>query len=241
MTLAIKNITLMYQNTALLKNLSLEIQSGKITLLLGASGSGKSLSALAFAGLTPANTVQTDGCVLYNDSVIVPQNHRGRLFSHIMQNPRTCFNPLYTIKNHIRETLTAIGKTYDTQHVCNIFDEVGLDSEVLNFYSFELSGGMLQRVMIAIALLSESQFLIADEPTTDLDLLVQNKILTILLELQKKRNLGILFITHDLDIAIQIADYVVIINEGMIIKELDRDKSRKSKNLIKAEIIHAML
>lgn len=223
MTLRIHNITLYHHDMILLDSISLSIYKNKTTILLGKSGSGKTLTTLAIQGLLPPYLKQTSGEILLNDVPILPQNSVSRIFASIMQNPKTCFNPLHSIESHFRETLDSLAIRYDKYHIKSILQEVNLPLSILTLYPFELSGGMLQRVMIAIALLTNSPFLIADEPTTDLDLTVQYKILTLLKQLQKTRGLGILLITHDLDVAIKMADYIVCIENGKIVQTFDRN------------------
>ncbi|WP_158657004.1 ATP-binding cassette domain-containing protein [Helicobacter aurati] len=217
MTLAMQNITLRAKDSRhLLKNISLTIEGGKTTVLLGASGSGKTLSLSVLQGMIPPNLQLTSGEILLNNKPINPAKIRGRIFASIMQNPRTCFNPLFTMQSHIKETLHALQKPYDSAMIESVLHEVGLEFAILNRYAFELSGGMLQRAMIAIALLAEANFLLADEPTNSLDSDNQQKILNVLDSIQTKRNIGILLITHDLHIAIQKAEQILIIHHGMI-------------------------
>lgn len=213
-TLALKNLTIANGKRILLENVGFEIIAGKTTALMGASGSGKSLSALALQDALPSNLTRLSGEITLNGKILSEREiraNRGKLIATILQNPRTCFNPLLSMKSHIRESLGALGKPY-TPHLHGeveaILHEVGLQSSVLHSYAFELSGGMLQRVMIAIALLSGARFLIADEATTDLDMVVEDKILALLRDLQDSRGLGILLISHDRRVVEMMADKV---------------------------------
>ncbi|MGX3044407.1 ABC transporter ATP-binding protein [Helicobacter sp. T3_23-1056] len=213
-TLALKNLTIANGKRILLENVGFEIIAGETTALMGASGSGKSLSALALQDALPSNLTRLSGEITLNGKILSEREiraNRGKLIATILQNPRTCFNPLLSMKSHIRESLGALGKPY-TPHLHGeveaILHEVGLQSSVLHNYAFELSGGMLQRVMIAIALLSGARFLIADEATTDLDMVVEDKILALLRDLQDSRGLGILLISHDRRVVEMMADKV---------------------------------
>ncbi len=216
MILALENLTLTCQNKTLLHNINLEIISKETTILFGKSGSGKTLTTLALQGLIPPNIVQKSGSVLLDKTIINPQHARAKIFASIMQNPRTCFNPLFSLYTHIKESANALQTHWDMLTIESMLHEVGLHKEVLNLYPFEMSGGMLQRAMIALALLTKAPFLIADEPTTDLDLLVQYRILKLLKHLQKAYGLGILLITHDIDVAIKMGDSILIIEQGSI-------------------------
>lgn len=209
--LTLHNLSIAFKDLILLKNINLTIQSGQITLLIGASGSGKTLTSLALQGLLPNNLTKLYGEVLIDDKPITSQHttplNKQPIFASIMQQPRSCFNPIFTIKSHIKETLRALQKPYQNTRVERILNLVGLESSALTMYAFEMSGGMLQRVMIAIALLSEAPFLIADEPTSDLDALTAKDIITLLVRLSKEHNVGILLITHNMEL-LQIASSV---------------------------------
>lgn len=219
MTLALKDLSLQYRDTLLLQHITLTLQSAKTLVLLGKSGSGKTLTTLALQGLIPQNITQISGKIFYNQQEVNPQHCKSKIFASIMQNPQTCFNPLFTLQSHIKESLHAISKPYCQSEVESVFIDVGLNKQDLFLYPFEMSGGMLQRAMIAIAILIQAPFLIADEPTTNLDLLIQHKILALLKDIQKTKKIGILLITHSLDIALTMADSIAIIENGRIVEE----------------------
>ncbi len=126
----------------------------------------------------------------------------------------------FTIRHHIRETLSAHGLKYKNRYnqVLEILTELGFDSpnEILSAYPFQLSGGMLQRVMICLALLLDAELIIADEPTTDLDVIVQSKILEIIDRMRKEKNVGVLLVTHDLSVIARLADEVAVMKDGRI-------------------------
>ena len=197
---------------------SLCVRRGECTALLGASGSGKSLSALALQGFVASNLALTSGVIKLDSQVINPVAYRGVAFACIMQSPRTCFNPLLSIAYHFKETCIALHKPYDKGFVLECLQKAGLEAQVLDKYPFELSGGMLQRAMIALALLAQAPFVIADEPSSDLDKLKAEEILKTLRDLRENHRLGILLITHDLAAVAANAQYVYIMQKGKIIE-----------------------
>lgn len=245
MILSLKNLTLTCRNATLLSNICLDLVSNKTTILFGQSGSGKTLTTLALQGLIPENIKQTSGIILFNDVPISPKEKRARVFASIMQNPRTCFNPLFTFYTHIKESAKALQTHWDMPTIESMLNEVGLQKDTLKLYPFEMSGGMLQRAMIALALLTKAPFLIADEPTTDLDVLVQYRILKLLKRLQKSYGLGILLITHDLDVAVKMGDDILIIQNGKIQEKMQLNnivhKNLKTKNAQKLASRYATL
>lgn len=224
--------------TPLLASIDLELKRGECVALLGRSGSGKSLIAYALQGFLADNLTQTSGEVRLNGAMVNPISYRGRAFISIMQNPRTCFNPLLSIHTHCKESLKALKKPYDKAFILECFQQAGLDSKYLESYPFELSGGMLQRAMIALALLTQAPFIIADEPSSDLDKRKANEILSTLKSLQKQKSLGILLITHDLEVVAEYADYVNVISQGRIIEKgkIQRDESGYKKLILQGNI-----
>lgn len=224
--------------TQLLYSIDLELKRGECVALLGRSGSGKSLIAYALQGFLADNLTQTSGEVRLNGAVVNPISYRGRAFISIMQNPRTCFNPLLSIHTHCKESLKALKKPYDKAFILECFQQARLDSKYLESYPFELSGGMLQRAMIALALLTQAPFIIADEPSSDLDKRKANEILSTLKSLQKQKSLGILLITHDLEVVAQNADSVNVISQGRIIEKgkIQRDESGYKKLILQGNI-----
>ena len=140
-----------------------------------------------------------------------------------MQNPRSAFNPVLTMRDHAVETLKALDRHgADAEHGIELaMAEVGLEEpqRVLDMHAFEMSGGMLQRMMIALALLSEAPYLFADEPTTDLDLVVQMRILELIEKLVRERGLGVLLVTHDMGVVARLADDVAVLDFGMLVEQ----------------------
>ncbi len=169
----------------LVSDVSLTLRRGQVLALLGSSGSGKSLTCAAALGLLPPGVNQTAGRVLLDGMPVHGEQLRGATIATIMQNPRSAFNPLHTMSAHARETCRAAGREASDAALLAAMEEVGLDNPraLLKRYPFEMSGGMLQRMMVALALLSRAPFIIADEPTTDLDAIAQARILNLLADI----------------------------------------------------------
>lgn len=325
--LEIKNLSVASAQKSLVNGVNLRLQSGKITALVGKSGSGKTLSALAICGFLPPNLrcegeILLDGAQIRNGELVrenskkfslarsllkngsrsggaadgvqnlgaansargdisggaglnlrgdelagsanekpqiktgtgekprirtsggvgedlkgsageisqngedkilqsaAAQRGSGKIFANIMQNPRTAFNPLLSMRAHIAETMKAAGSFGEGARgeIAQTLRSVGLDESVLGLYPHQLSGGQLQRVMIALALFTRARFIIADEPTTDLDLAVQSTILRLLRQIASERGIGILLITHDFGVTASIADRVAVMSEGEIVE-----------------------
>ncbi len=163
---------------------------------------------------------QTAGRVLADGAIVSPQALRGVTVATVMQNPRSAFNPLRTMAEHARETCTALGKPADDATLLAALQDVGLEEaqRVLSLYPFEMSGGMLQRMMIAMALLSDAAYIVADEPTTDLDAVAQARILDLLESIVRKRQPGMLLVTHDMGVVARPADDVAVMDQGRIIE-----------------------
>ena len=155
----------------------------------------------------------------------LPGELRGSKIATIMQNPRSAFNPLHTMATHARETCRALGKPADDATLTAVLAAVGLEEaqRVLKLYPFEMSGGMLQRMMIAMALLCEAPFIIADEPTTDLDAVAQARILDLLAGVMQNRGPGMLLVTHDMGVVARLADDVAVMDSGCIVEQGDVD------------------
>lgn len=235
----IRDLNIFFKGKKLLKDINLSLKNGKITALVGKSGSGKTLTATALNGFLASNLSITSEMFLNGEKLSsLPKG----FFTNIMQNPASAFNPLHTIGYTAKESLKALNLKFDKDEIIKIFKSVELNENVYNLYPFEMSGGMLQRAMISLALLQKSPFMIADEPTTDLDLIVQSKILDILKNICKEKNVGILLITHDFGVVAKIANDVFVIDSGEIIeqgnvKEVFNDpKHDITKNLINAHL-----
>ncbi|MCB9025736.1 MAG: ABC transporter ATP-binding protein [Bdellovibrionaceae bacterium] len=218
-----------------IQNISFNIPKGKTVGLVGESGSGKSVSSLAIMGLIPMPPGKiTTGSITFegNDLLKATESEmrkiRGNRISMIFQEPMTSLNPVFTIGDQIGETLMlhqnlskdeAIKKSLDLLH------QVGIPNaeERIKSYPHEMSGGQRQRVMIAMAIACEPDLLIADEPTTALDVTIQKQILELLADLQKQYGMSILFITHDLGVIADIADEVIVMYKGEIVEKNDTE------------------
>ncbi|MGF1535566.1 MAG: ABC transporter ATP-binding protein [Elainellaceae cyanobacterium] len=219
------------------KQVSFQLMPGKTLGIVGESGSGKSVTSLAIMGLLPRST-QISGEVLFQDpaqpdadpvdllklSSAERRQYRGRLISMIFQEPLTSLNPVYTCGNQLTEALKlhkGLGAEAANARAVALFDEVKLPNpkQILNRYPHQLSGGQQQRVMIAIALAGDPAILIADEPTTALDVTIQATILDLLRDLQRSRDTAIIFITHDMGVVSDIADDVAVMYQGHLVEK----------------------
>ncbi|MBJ3816093.1 nickel import ATP-binding protein NikD [Shimwellia pseudoproteus] len=218
--LELQNITLHSQHP-LVHGVSLTVTKGRVLALVGGSGSGKSLTCAAALGVLPVGVRASAGQVLADGQPVTPEALRGRLVATIMQNPRSAFNPVRTLWDHARETCRVAGKSPDPASVAAVMAAVGLahPGALLKQYPFEMSGGMLQRMMIALALLSDAPFIVADEPTTDLDVLVQAQILDLLEAMIARRGQGMLLVTHDMGVVARLADDVAVMECGVIVEQ----------------------
>ncbi|GAB6034215.1 ABC transporter ATP-binding protein [Galenea microaerophila] len=215
--------------TTLLKGISFEIQRGEVFALVGESGSGKSLTSLAIMRLLPEALKVTAGKVLLEGQDLLQlteadmQHLRGNRMAMIFQEPMTALNPVMTIGDQVAEVIQIhqkLGRKAVQQRVIQLFKEVGIPNAEnrLHWYPHQLSGGQKQRVMIAMALACEPELLIADEPTTALDVTIQAQVLQLLKSIQQKRSLSILFITHDMGVVAEIADRVAVMQQGQIVE-----------------------
>lgn len=226
-TLAIENLCICArregQDIQLVRELSLTLERGEILALVGGSGSGKSMTCAGAQDVLPPGVYRRAGRVLVDGSDVAPKSLRGRTVATVLQNPRSAFNPLRTIFDHAREVrrVARADAAEDRAATIAALCDAGLDEpeRALALYPFEMSGGMLQRAMIALALLSGAPFLFADEPTTDLDLVVQARILDLLEGLVASRGLGILLVSHDIGVVARLANRVAVMQEGQVVEE----------------------
>ncbi|UIY43397.1 ATP-binding cassette domain-containing protein [Methylobacterium radiotolerans] len=206
----------------LVANVSFELRTGEVLALVGTSGSGKSLACAALLDTLPPGTRRVAGRVHLDGMAVAPAELRGRTVATVLQAPRSAFNPLRTIGDHAGETGTAVGlkRTESRAAMREALEAVGLgdDPRVPDLYPFQMSGGMLQRAMIALALLARAPFLVADEPTTDLDLVAQARILDLLAAVVRDRGLGLLIVTHDLGVVARLADRMAVMADGRIVE-----------------------
>lgn len=214
------------------EDVSLRVRPGEVVCVVGESGSGKSTLAHAVLGLLPRGLAVTQGNIQLGDLPLLGQSLsalrqiRGCRISMIFQEPLSALNPLMRCGEQVQETLrehTQMSSEQMQERVAELLQSVGLSDHqrVAASYPFQLSGGQRQRVMIAMALALEPEILIADEPTTALDVTTQAQILRVLIEIQQRKGLGVLFITHDFGVVSEIADRVVVMKGGRIVEEGD--------------------
>ncbi|KMM85532.1 nickel transport system ATP-binding protein [Pseudomonas taetrolens] len=224
-TLSIQGLSLKHQHHILVDRLDLTVRAGQVHALVGASGSGKSLSCLGILDLLPPGVHCSAGTLLLDGQPVQPARLRGREVALVLQNPRSAFNPVRSLRQHALETLETRGVRGAQAHalIAATLHEVGLHDaqRILDSFAFQLSGGMLQRLMIALALLADSHFLLADEPTSDLDVVAQARFLDLLERLVKQRHLGVLLITHDMGVVARCADQVSVMAQGRIVEQTD--------------------
>ena len=223
------------KNKEVVKNVSIEIVKGKTTAIVGESGSGKTLSALSILKLLPSSAKIKKGEIIYNNKNILNlsnseiQKLRGNKISTIFQEPMSSLNPLHTINKQISEIILThkkINKKDAYRKTLSLLHEVGLE-DIVNrpkIYPYELSGGQRQRAMIAMSIANGPELLIADEPTTALDVTVQLQILDLLKQLQDKLEMSMLFISHDLSVVKKMADYVYVMKDGIVIENGTKEK-----------------
>jgi len=228
--LSVKNLSLTVGSDTLLDSVSFDIEHGEIFALVGESGSGKSLTSLAIIRLLPEVIAVRSGDVrlkersLFGLSESQMQKVRGKSIAMIFQEPMSALNPVMTVGSQVAEVLQVhlgLKKDQMKEKVLSLFREVALKDpeERYHWYPHQLSGGQKQRVMIAIALACEPDLLIADEPTTALDVTIQAQVLTLLKKICKQRDLSILFITHDMAVVSEMADKVAVMKEGKIVEQ----------------------
>lgn len=240
--LAVKNLNVAFYDAqkkhtqTVVHHLDLTIKKGQVTALVGESGSGKSVSAMALLKLLPANKVKITADYIHyykNQQPIALHQQtpdqlstiRGREIAVIFQDPLSALNPVQRVGKQLQEVfalhrpdLSSANYTAETAH---LFDQVGIKQplEKMRHYPHQLSGGMRQRVMIAMALAAQPKLLIADEPTTALDVTTQAQILSLLQDLQAQYQMGVLFISHDLAVVRALSDRVAVMYQGRIVEE----------------------
>lgn len=231
--LNVENLVLTVGSNRLIDKVSFKINSAEIFALVGESGSGKSLTSLAIMRLLPEaihidegaiNLQQTD---LFSQTESEMQRIRGKKVAMIFQEPMTSLNPVMKVGEQVAEVLKrhlGLHSRKARNKVVELFEEVGIPEAVdrYDWYPHQLSGGQKQRVMIAMALACEPDLLIADEPTTALDVTIQAQVLQLLKDIRTKRGLSILFITHDMGVVYEMADRVAVMKNGQIIEQADK-------------------
>ena len=217
------------------RGLSYNLKPGEVMGIVGESGSGKSVSSYGLMGIIPEPGKVIGGRILFEGRDVTAMSEkellkiRGKDISMIFQDPMTSLNPLFTIGNQIEESLrkhTSLDKDQRQKRMVELLTLVGINQpeKRLKQYPHEFSGGMRQRVMIAMALACDPKLLIADEPTTALDVTIQAQILELLKELKDKIHMGIVFITHDLGVVSDICDSISVMYAGTIVESGSSDQ-----------------
>ncbi|WP_026881550.1 ABC transporter ATP-binding protein [Clostridium akagii] len=232
--LSIKNLSIgingINECSDVVNGISFGIKNGEIMGIVGESGCGKSITALSIMGLLPKNAMIREGSILFNGIELSGINKeelrkiQGKDISIVFQEPMTSLNPLITIGKQVGEVLKIHFKFTKLERKTMVIDtlkKVGLKSpeELYDYYPHQLSGGMRQRVIIAMAIICRPKLIIADEPTTALDVTVQDKILDLLKEINREFKTTILFISHDLSVINKLCDNVVVMYAGDIVEE----------------------
>ncbi len=211
-------------------NVTLHVDRGETLCIVGESGCGKSLTSLALMDLLPKKAIRTIASLDLNDASILNYSEkqmsgvRGNRMGMIFQEPMTSLNPAFTIGNQMVETLRRHRKLSNAEAqdlAKQTLEKVGITAaeQRLNQYPHQLSGGLRQRVMIAMTLLCEPELIIADEPTTALDVTIQAQILLLLQELQAEYDMGLILITHDLGVVARIATRVAVMYAGQVVEQ----------------------
>ncbi|MCU1519391.1 MAG: glutathione transporter ATP-binding protein [Pseudarthrobacter sp.] len=219
---------------AVTSDVSLTINRGETVALVGESGSGKSVTAMSVLNLLPRNARRT-GSVKFQGEELLSASEpslrklRGQGISMIFQEPMTALNPVYTVETQLCDAILShrkISKQEAAQLALKLLQQVHMPNpeKKLKQYPHQLSGGQRQRVMIAMAISAEPQLLIADEPTTALDVTVQAEILDLLLELQQKMGMAVLLITHDMGVVADVADRVFVMSNGSVVEQAETEK-----------------
>ncbi|MCS7164636.1 MAG: ABC transporter ATP-binding protein [Thermodesulfovibrio sp.] len=225
MLLNVQNLNIYYKDLKIIENLNFQIKKGEIFSIVGESGSGKTLTGLSIINLLP-KYFNIKGNIIFKGKDIPSLNAseirkiRGREISCIFQDPMTSLNPVLKVGYQVAEMLIyhyQISKKEALEKTQELFSKLKI-SHVINSYPHQLSGGMRQRVMIAMAVVCEPELIIADEPTTALDVTVQEEILDLLYLLVKKENRSMLLITHDINILGEYADKVMVLYAGRIME-----------------------
>lgn len=246
--LTVHDLRICAGETELVHGLSFRVVAGESLGLVGASGSGKSLTTLALLGLLPEGLRQSGGSIEFAGQSLAGLSERawrgvrGGRIGLVFQDPSAALNPVLRVGFQVAEVLAAHGVAGGRERVRALFEEVQLSQteDLLDRFPHELSGGQRQRVMIAIALAGEPELLLADEPTTALDVTVQAAILELVARIRKERGLAMLWISHDLGVIARVCDRVAILDAGDLVEEgsvqqvLERPSSAAAQRLLAA-------
>jgi len=238
--LSIKNLEVQFKHyegiTTALKKISLDIQEGEKVALVGESGSGKSVTARMILGLLSNSNIKKSGEIFFENIDLLKENSskikqiRGNEISMIFQDPVSSLNPYFTVKKQMLQALENHKKDFDKKEVeeyfINLLRDVKIEDpeRVLNSYAFQLSGGMAQRVMISMAMINNPKLILADEPTTALDVTVQKKVLSIMKDVVSRKKMSMLLISHNLGVVREFADKIYVIYQGKILEAGSTDK-----------------
>ncbi|MBM7571183.1 ABC transporter ATP-binding protein [Aquibacillus albus] len=216
-------------NLTAVRGISFSVNKGETLCIVGESGCGKSITSLSLMGLLPSNGSISSGSIKLNDEELTSKTEeelrrlRGNKMSMIFQEPMTALNPVFTIGYQLREPLMIhrnMSKREADVKALDLLNQVGIPDpkKRLKQYPHELSGGMRQRVMIAMALACKPSLLIADEPTTALDVTIQAQILDLIDDLKQELDMGVIFVTHDMGVVAEIADRVMVMYAGEVVE-----------------------
>jgi peptide/nickel transport system ATP-binding protein len=222
-------------NLKIVDHVSFSVNKGETLGIVGESGCGKSVTSLSLMGLLPPIAKVTNGSIKLKDKELVGlkkrqyRSIRGKEIAMIFQEPMTSLNPVYTIGQQLMELIrnhNSISKKDARKHAIKMLDLVGIprSDELIDEYPHQLSGGMRQRVMIAMAMSCDPEVLVADEPTTALDVTIQAQILELMAGLQKKIGMSMILITHDLGVVAEVCDRVVVMYAGQVVEECSIEK-----------------
>lgn len=249
--LTVKDLNIHFGDNHAVKGVNFDLKRGETVALVGESGSGKSVTALSTVKLIGGNA-KVSGSVKYGDTEMIDASDadlrrvRGNDISFIFQEPMTSLNPLHTIEKQLGESITlhqGLRGDAARERIVDLLNKVGIRNPEtrLRDYPHQLSGGQRQRVMIAMALANKPDLLIADEPTTALDVTIQAQILELLADIQKSEGMGMLFITHDLGVVRAISDRVCVMQNGVIVESgptgeiFDNPQHPYTKTLLSAD------
>jgi len=238
--LSIRNLEVQFKHyegvTTALKKISLDIKEGEKVALVGESGSGKSVTARMILGLLSNSNIKKNGEIFFENIDLLKESSsqikqiRGNEISMIFQDPVSSLNPYFTVHKQMLQALENHTKDYDKNTIEKYFVDLLKDvkiedpERVLNSYAFQLSGGMAQRVMISMALINTPKLILADEPTTALDVTVQKKVLSIMKDVISRKKMSMLLISHNLGVVREFADKIYVIYQGTILEEGSTEK-----------------
>ncbi len=238
--LEVKNLSIRFETKKgvahAVRDISFDVFEGETLGVVGESGCGKSITNMAILGLLPENAIVTADKLEFEGEDLLSLNDkswqkiRGGKVGMIFQDPMSSLNPCYTVEYQLNEVLKIhrpeLNKAQRTDKVLSLLRDVGIPApkERLSAYPHELSGGMSQRVMIAMAIACDPKLLIADEPTTALDVTVQGQILDLLAGLQKSKGMSVIFVSHDLSVVRDITDKIQVMYAGEVIESGQTDK-----------------